>query len=258
MNRQCMVLFAFLFYGVSWAQESPEPQASEETEKARVTRFLVFSDPEAAAFDLAVAQALGGEKAREIAIAPALILDGSRLGLAFTGKKMREIAHFHLGLSIFMGIGLAIAGQEQELRTLMKGVMDVIEDMDLGSDVLTKARLIATKGALAEPEEFQSLAAAINEAISSPRESMAYGIGLASGMLVLAMTRDNRSMAKQAHGFLKRLADAAREMEIDNPIVALGRDLAQLSADYPVDGDAVMAAFERRLKELGLEVPRRF
>lgn len=240
--------------GFAWAQE-PGTYPKGERE-GRLTRVLVLADPEGIAFNLAAAKALGAEKTGELAVAPPAAPEASKMGLALSGVSMREVAHFHLGLSIFMGIGLAVGGQERELRNVMEGMVQVLDNLDLGEDIVAKARAIAKKGTASGPEDFQALAAAVNGAIRNPRESMAYGIGLASGTLVLAMSASDSSMVKQAHDFLKQLTEAASEMGIENPIVALGRDLMLLAAQDPVRETAVQAAFEKRLKEMGLSSPQ--
>ncbi len=237
--------------GAARAQEGDAP--SQGDEKGRVTRVLVLTDPDALAFRAAVAKALGGEKVGALAVAPPLAPDASKTGLAFSGASTREVAHFHLGLSIFMGLGLAIAGQERDLRTVMDAVVQVLETLAFEEDILAKARALARKGTDARPEDFQALAAAINEAVSAPRESMAYGLGLASGTLILAMGTEDPSMVRQAHVFLKTLIKMADEVGIENPMVALGRDLVRLSAKDPVPVAAIQSAFEKRLEELGLK-----
>lgn len=236
------------------AQEQAQDQQDQDT-LARPPKYVfVMTDPEAIALKAEAARVAGEGNVRQLAVVPPQVPEAAKMGLAFAEVSTREVYQFFVGVSIFMALHYVLGDDEKAFGETMTTVTKAMETLGYDEEVIQKARSILRKGTQATTRDLLLLAAEIGIKINDPRESLAFGVGTASGTLLLGMSLDDSSIIMQAHSLLKQLTANAREMGIDNPIVALGRDLVRLTAENPISGEAVGAAFERRMREMGLRL----
>lgn len=231
----------------------------EKPKKPRFTVVLSFVDTAELSRQAKLVAKLNPTANRELAVVlPSAAIDvkGQEHGLAFSGSRSspREVAYYQLGLLVMMGLRSAIVGDNLQRSNILNMLTQLLSGLDFDESLIDEARALR-KATNNDAAKFLLFAQGVSEALPAqrPELALAYGIGLASGQLLIGMDVNEPSFIRQARAMMRTLVATSEDVEIESAVVDLARDLLKATQNInAIDARLVKEVFNKHFQKMGL------